>query len=47
MGFYEKNDVLAAVDYLQRRSDNHSIGVFGVSMGAATAIMAMAADQRI
>ena len=47
MVFYEKNDVLAAVDYLQRRSDDHSTGVFGVSMGAATAIMAMAADQRI
>jgi fermentation-respiration switch protein FrsA (DUF1100 family) len=47
MGFYEKNDVIAAVDYLQRRSDNQSIGVFGVSMGAATSIMAMVEDPRI
>ena len=47
MGFYEKNDVIAAVDYLQRRSGNHSLGVFGVSMGAATSVLAMVADPRI
>ncbi len=46
MGYYEKNDVIAAVDFLQSQGYN-DIGVFGVSMGASTAIQAMASDKRI
>ncbi|HOM11142.1 MAG TPA: alpha/beta fold hydrolase [Spirochaetota bacterium] len=46
MGYYEKNDVIAAVDFLQSKGFKN-IGVFGVSMGASTAIQAMASDKRI
>ncbi|MEW6527990.1 MAG: alpha/beta hydrolase [Spirochaetota bacterium] len=46
MGYYEKNDVIAAVDFLQSKGYKN-IGVFGVSMGASTAIQAMANDKRI
>lgn len=47
MGYHERKDVIAAVDYLVMEKNNASIGVFGVSMGSATGIMAMAADERI
>ena len=47
MGFYEKNDVIGVVDYLYQRKNIHSLGIFGVSMGAATSIMAMVEDLRI
>lgn len=47
MGYSEKRDVIAAVDYLQKVRYNNKIGVFGVSLGGATAIMAMAEDERI
>lgn len=46
MGYCEKNDVSAAVNFLQSKGMKH-IGVFGVSMGASTAIQAMANDTRI
>ncbi len=46
MGYYEKDDVIAAVNFLQSKGFT-SIGVFGVSMGASTAIQAMAKDERI
>ncbi|MGB4268138.1 MAG: alpha/beta hydrolase [Spirochaetota bacterium] len=46
MGYYEKNDVIAAVDFLLSKGYKN-IGVFGVSMGASTAIQAMAIDKRI
>jgi len=46
MGYFEKSDVKAAVDYLQQRNIK-SIGIFGTSMGAATSIMAMEKDPRI
>jgi len=46
MGYYEKNDVVAAVNFLQSKGFKN-IGVFGVSMGASTAIQAMAKDTRI
>ena len=46
MGYHEKRDVTAAVDFLQSKGMNR-IGVFGVSMGASTAIQAMADDRRI
>ncbi|MCX8124962.1 MAG: alpha/beta hydrolase [Spirochaetes bacterium] len=46
MGYYEKDDVIAAVNFLQSKGFTN-IGVFGVSMGASTAIQAMAKDNRI
>ena len=47
MGFFEKNDVTAAVNYLQGQKSIQRIGIFGTSMGAATSIMAMQAGERI
>ncbi len=45
-GFYERKDLAAAVDFaLSRR--NTAVGVYGFSMGAATAILSMAEDRRI
>ena len=46
MGYFEKNDVKAAVDFLYQR-DIQSVGIFGTSMGAVTSIMAMEKDPRI
>ncbi len=42
LGFRELNDVLGALDYVQRRVPGASIGVLGYSMGAAVAIMVAA-----
>ncbi len=40
-GYYEKYDLLGAVDYVkQRGTEGEKIGVLGFSMGAATAILA-------
>ena len=47
MGYFEKRDVIAALDYLQQKKQIESIGIFGTSMGAATSIMAMVDDSRI
>ncbi len=47
MGYHEKKDVIAAVDYLFNERNTKKIGVFGVSMGAATSALAMAEDERI
>ena len=47
MGYFEKRDVIAALDYLQQQKQIESIGIFGTSMGAATSIMAMVDDSRI
>ncbi|MBI2855926.1 MAG: alpha/beta hydrolase [Chloroflexi bacterium] len=44
LGYYERDDVKGAVDYLKSRPDVNSdaLGVLGVSMGGATAILAAA-----
>ena len=44
LGFYEKQDALAAVAYLKTRRDvdESNLGVLGISLGAAVAIMAAA-----
>jgi dipeptidyl aminopeptidase/acylaminoacyl peptidase len=44
MGYHERGDVRGAVEYLKGRpdSDGENLGVLGVSMGAATAIMTAA-----
>ncbi len=47
MGYYEKLDVIAAVDFLVNEKKMESIGVFGASLGASTAVLAMAEDKRI
>jgi pimeloyl-ACP methyl ester carboxylesterase len=47
MGYFEKQDVIGALDYLQQQKRISSIGIFGTSMGAATSIMAMLDDPRI
>jgi dipeptidyl aminopeptidase/acylaminoacyl peptidase len=48
-GYFEGCDVSAAIDYLESRGDCNieRLGVLGESMGAATAIMATARDNRI
>lgn len=40
MGFREKHDVRAAVEYVQQRNPNHKIGVVGWSLGGASALLA-------
>ncbi len=47
MGYHEKNDVISAIDYLDKIKGIHKIGLFGVSMGSASGIMAMSKDLRI
>ncbi len=47
MGFYERLDVKAGVDYLLNTKKMPAVGVFGFSMGAATSILTMAEDVRI
>ncbi|HUL45329.1 MAG TPA: alpha/beta fold hydrolase [Bacteroidota bacterium] len=48
-GFYEKHDVVRAVDYLLSRTDIPAgkIGIFGTSMGAAIGLQAASIDKRI
>ena len=48
-GYYEKHDVIRAIDYLTSRTDitPGKIGIFGTSMGAAVAIQSAALDKRI
>jgi dipeptidyl aminopeptidase/acylaminoacyl peptidase len=47
MGYHEKKDVTAALNYLVDKKNINSIGVMGFSMGAATSIIVMAKDSRI
>ncbi len=47
MGMYEKEDVKAAMDFMLGPKKMNKAGIFGVSMGAATGIPAMAEDQRV
>lgn len=49
LGYYERGDVLAAIDYLKTRPDVGSagFGVLGISQGAASAILAAASTRDI
>ncbi len=47
MGYHEKKDVLAAVEYLDKEKSMKSIGVLSVSMGVAASVPAMIEDKRI
>src|SRR4051794_18375006 len=46
IGYEERQDVHAAVDLLEARGLG-PVGIFGMSMGAATAILAAAEDERL
>lgn len=46
IGYYEKRDLLGAVDYL-KRYDYEQIGVLGFSMGGATTILATVENEDI
>ena len=39
VGYHEKKDLLAAIYYLKQRNKKGKIGVWGISLGASTAIM--------
>jgi hypothetical protein len=49
LGFYEQQDALAAVEYLKSRDDvgMGRVGVLGISMGGAVAILAAAQEPAI
>jgi pimeloyl-ACP methyl ester carboxylesterase len=49
LGFYEQQDVLAAVEYLKNRDDvdMDRVGVLGISMGGVVAILAAAQEPAI
>ncbi len=46
-GYYERNDVLGAIDYIRQRGIESKIGVLGFSMGAATSLMAAPESDEI
>ncbi len=46
-GYYEKHDLLALVDELEKNKSVKRIGVWGQSLGAAVCLQAMAIDKRI
>ncbi|MDP3727375.1 MAG: alpha/beta fold hydrolase, partial [bacterium] len=46
LGLKERRDIKVALDFLKERGAEH-IGVFGFSLGGATAILAAAEDSRI
>ncbi len=47
LGYKERLDIGGAVAYLRERSPGHRIFLFGVSMGAAAALLAAAEDPEI
>lgn len=47
MGYKERHDVLAAVDFVRRRDPGHKIVLMGVSMGAAATLLAASETQGI
>lgn len=47
MTFFERRDLKAAVDYAVNVKKSKQIGVYGISMGGATALVTMADDKRI
>lgn len=46
-GYLEQRDLEGAIDYLYPKIENKNLGVFGLSMGGAVAIMVSAKDERI
>ena len=47
MGFHEKKDVTAALNFLENEKNIKHIGLMGFSMGAAAGIIVMAQDPRV
>lgn len=47
VGYNEKKDLLAAIEYVKTNSPDSSIGILGVSMGASVSIMAAAESEDI
>lgn len=47
MGYYERDNVIAAVDFMIQEKKIPHVSLFGFSMGAATSILAMEEDKRI
>jgi uncharacterized protein len=47
VGFLERLDILAAIEWLDAQTRNQPIGVLGISMGGATAILAAGENPRI
>ena len=45
--YFEKFDVISWIDEIQKRDDKATFGIFGESMGAATAIYVTSLDSRI
>jgi len=46
-GYYERNDLLGAIDYIRQCSIESKIGVLGFSMGAAASLMAAPESEEI
>ncbi len=46
-GFFEKQDLMLIIDYLETNNYVSKIGVWGQSLGAAVALQTMAVDKRI
>jgi len=46
-GYYERNDLLGAIDYIRQCSIESKIGVIGFSMGAAASLMAAPESEEI
>ncbi|MCM8783897.1 MAG: alpha/beta hydrolase [Candidatus Omnitrophica bacterium] len=47
LGYFEQKDLEGAMDYLYQRFEHKNIGVFGLSLGGAVAIMVASKDERI
>jgi len=47
MGFHEKKDIIAALNFLEKNKSIKHIGLMGFSMGAAAGIIVMAKDPRV
>lgn len=47
LGYFEQRDVLAAVEYLRGQGSVGAVGLWGRSMGAATAVLRAAEDPNI
>jgi pimeloyl-ACP methyl ester carboxylesterase len=46
-GYHERQDALAAVEWMRHEAGMRRLGIMGISMGGATALLAAAADPRI
>ncbi len=47
LGFYEKYDVRAVINFILKQDTNRNIGIWGSSLGGAIALQAMGIDERI